>query len=414
MLANLRPRVVPYVLLLVLGSHACRRSDTSTSSAPASRPLTDAALAAPRLRLLETAFRAASALPANPHTKTRSRLQEQVANTCLQLGAPAKAARCFEQIDDWRRGLGYAVLAGRLAQDGDAVHSTYYLNLARQIADSQPLTSDQEWRRDRIRAHMARAHLLLGQDAAADQLATGLVESEVGTLAVARAERQGVADFAAQLAAVDGALKQGSLDAVQGALDVCLKLYEGYLADPARRTELEARVLAERKVPAALAIERIVQLADLAIRHGQQDQARGLLREAGQRIEHLTWLPEDHIPLLARLAAAQARGGDRPAAATTITTAHHLFDQGRERIADIYRSRCLRALAEAQVTVGDVATAQTTYQHAVAESLVNPNSRPRAEDLVAICCSLALQSITPDAALLTRIDAAVAALGAPW
>ena len=45
---------------------------------------------------------------------------------------------------------------------------------------------------------------------------------------------------------------------------------------------------------------------------------------------------------------------------------------------------------------------------------VNPNSRPRAEDLVAICCSMAKSAVEPDAALMGRIRQVKDALGAPW
>ena len=74
----------------------------------------------------------------------------------------------------------------------------------------------------------------------------------------------------------------------------------------------------------------------------------------------------------------------------------------------------LRPLAEAYLAQDDVATARTLYAQAVEAGVANPNSRPRAEDLSATCCSMALHGFEPDEALWARLVAVRASLAEPW
>jgi hypothetical protein len=64
--------------------------------------------------------------------------------------------------------------------------------------------------------------------------------------------------------------------------------------------------------------------------------------------------------------------------------------------------------------MGDEAGALFVYRQAVEEGVENPNSRPRAEDLSATCCSMALHAVEPDAELWKRIRQISEQLGDPW
>jgi hypothetical protein len=64
--------------------------------------------------------------------------------------------------------------------------------------------------------------------------------------------------------------------------------------------------------------------------------------------------------------------------------------------------------------MGDRAKALTIYKRGVDESLVNPNARPRVEDLVATCLSLAQNGVEPDAELNAQLEKVSKGLGAPW
>ncbi|MGA0061110.1 MAG: hypothetical protein ACO3RU_16155, partial [Planctomycetota bacterium] len=66
------------LLGLCVGFASCRREQAAEPTA----------LPAPfRIELLQTAASAATAFPLDPHIKTRSRLQQQVVEACLEIGA---------------------------------------------------------------------------------------------------------------------------------------------------------------------------------------------------------------------------------------------------------------------------------------------------------------------------------------
>jgi hypothetical protein len=64
--------------------------------------------------------------------------------------------------------------------------------------------------------------------------------------------------------------------------------------------------------------------------------------------------------------------------------------------------------------MGDGAAAVAVYKRCVEEGVANPNSRPRADDLAATCCSMALHGVEPDAALWSRLIQVEGKLGDPW
>src|SRR5262249_42652516 len=91
-----------------------------------------------------------------------------------------------------------------------------------------------------------------------------------------------------------------------------------------------------------------------------------------------------------------------------------LFDAERAKIVDIYRAGALRKVAEAACAMDDAGTASTLYERALEEGVVNPNSRPRADDLVATCTSMAVRAVEPNARLRARTHEICDKLGNPW
>ena len=419
MKSSSRTFLLSSLFVLSAGILACPlRADPAlqvATNSPGDKPL-----AAFQVELIDLAFKAASAPPLNPHIKNRSRMQEDVAVTCLALEQPQRAVHCVEAIENWRRGTGYADVSYYFAQRGLKVEAQRYIDLARQVSEtaedeSVEGGSAQSWRRDRIKAKIARTYLALGAPEQAAKFENGLAKPEAGTVNTAKAALSDAGAFDAQIKELDAVLLTGEFDQVRSGLDSCAQLFNRYYADIDRRTIVEEKLKGSwNKLPIMVRIDLMFELTGHALDHADQVKALALVNETGLLVESGKWLPEDQIPLVAKLAALRHRAGDGSKARVDLDAALASFDAHREKIADIYRAAILRSVAEAYQSMGETAAARKAYMRALDEGIVNPNARPRAEDLSATCCSMAQHAVEPDAEIWTRVRKICADLKAPW
>lgn len=378
-------------------------------------PVADQPISAAQAELLELAFGAASALPANPHIKNRSLAQEEVVTACLELDQPQRALVFAGQIDNWRRGAAYADCAFHLAQRGATAEVSRLLDLAREVASHPEEEGGEGWRSDRIRVKIARTQLWLGQDQLAAEMVAGADVSEADEMADARAHYADAAAFDAHMEAVPAAVETLNFDLVRNALVDCAELFNQFYDDAVRRDRAEQLIKSSwGSLPIMVRTELMLQLVEFALDHADSAKALALVNETQEILDGSTWRAEDEIAMRARLAALRHRAGDPAKARAEADAARGLYEVERVRIVDIDRAGTLRPVAEAYRTLGDVPSALAVYQQAAAEATVNPNSRPRAMDLAALCCSMAVYGIEPDAELWQRLREMRAALGDPW
>lgn len=376
----------------------------------------DAPLATSQTTLLDLAAKTATKLPPQPLIKNRSRAQEEVVVACLELDQPQRAARYIEMIDNWRRGTGYADLAFYCAKRGETADVQHYLDLAQRISERvEDDETGQAWRRDRIRTKIATTYAWLGQHEKAAQFEANVTESESGRVAAVRAMTADADDFDVQFNALSEIVVTGSFDQIQSALEVCAQLFNRFYGDPDRQSRCEERIKASwTKLPLPIRIQLLVKLADFSLDHGDQSKALDLLKEAQLMVESFKWTPEHQIPLMTRLAECRHRAGDTEYARSQTEAALGIFDAERENILIVERAGLLRSVAGTYQSMGDTAAALTTYKRAVEEGAQNPNSRPRAEDLTATCCSMALHGVEPDTELWARLNQIHDKLADPW
>lgn len=387
-----------------------RTDDVAQNKSGVVVSLTDKPLAVYQNELLDHAFETAAAIPVKPHIKDRSRAQEKVVEVSLELDQPLRALSLIERIDNWRRGSGYCDLAFYCARHGYTDETQQYLNIAVQISESA-----EDWRRDQIRVKIANTYVWLGQTIQADQLETGVVDSESGKVAGVKAMIAGEDHFDEQMNALDALIAPGNFDIVENALKACANLFNRFYDDAGRRLLAEEKIKTSwDKLPIFKRVELLTELAGFALDHTDQAKALELINEAQIFIDSTQWRPEHRIPMTSELVKLRFRAGDRQKARTDADALLALFDSQRDKIVNIYRARALRPLAEAYQSMGDTATALAVYKQAVNEGVENPNSRPRAEDLSATCCSMALHGVEPDAELWTRIRQINDGLGDPW
>ncbi len=390
-------------LIAVLSLTAC---SPQQPKAPQDKPL-----AAFQTNLLQTAFDYATAIPVDPHSKDRCKMQAAVVNACFELGQPQRALSYIEQIGDWRRGAGYADYAFYCTQHGFTNDVQKYLDLAEQISAA----ADQDWRRDRIRIKISKTHALLGQTGQADQFSTGVDESVSGEVARVEATMSTEDTFTNQIKEIDGFIATGSLDPVKNGLYACAELFNRFYDNPERRDQMENKIKAEwSPLPIFFRIELLIELSEFALRHADQSNALALVNDAKGIMDGFAWPAEYHIPLAARLAALRYRAGDQAAARSELLSEQKRFTEKQAEIINIDKADTLIPVAEAFLVTDAVTDALQVYKQAVDAAVENPNNRPRAEDLTAICLSMAKHAVEPDEALLTRIREIQTHLGDPW
>lgn len=387
------------------------------AGAPAAATATaPAAAAGARQELLQLAEGAASSMPVDPHAKDRARLQESVVLAWLEHGQPDRALTLARRIQDWRRGTALAAVARHRLDHGEGGHVASLLDEAEQVAMRQMSRTDaQAWRSQRIAVTVAGVRLRRGDAEGAARLLAMVGGSEAARTLVDRIAMAPVDELAERLVELDQALVGADLDTTRHVIAAGIEALARCHGDVGLQQEVLGRIdRALLGVPAQIGIQTRLDLADACLGRADLVGARAQLVLARTALRDGRWLPEQEIPLAARLAVLRHRAGEPAEARAAAAAALGLFDRSRDRMVDIYRAGPLLSLAVAFHQLGEPAVALTLCRRAVDEAVVNPNSRPRADDLVAICLAMARSGCLPDAALRDRLQAQVAGLGDPW
>lgn len=397
----------PIVLSVVLLAFVCgceRKEDANPPSEesgisaadprkPQDRPLSEF-----QMRLLDLAFEAAGCIPVPPFLKDRSLAQEGVVKTCLYLDQPVRAAQYADQIGDWRRGLCYADTAFYLAQKGyNPQQIQPALKLAGQIAR---MDHGQRWRSDRIRVRIAQAYLLLEKTEEAEQIRREVETSESGPLLETGVMINREDSFDKQAQILDAQLALMDFEITQNALLAYTRLFDQHYDQPENRDSAEEKIrVSWEKLPFPIRLELLARLAQSALDHSDPDKALSLVNEMQGLLEDVPHSLETYIPAVCELIGLRYKAGDPERARAEAERLRHLYEQKGEEIIDIYRAETIVPLAQTYQAMGQPKAALALYKRAVESAIINPNPRPRAEDLSMICASMALATAEPDAEL---------------
>lgn len=401
-------------LLLVVPHCACTREAASPGAA-GGRSARAPADAGWMSGLLDLPLAAAARMPANPHLKNRSRVQEELAAALLEAGAVDAALRAADAIGNWRKGCVYADAAWACADQGREQEALALLDKAHKVAEGAPEQDIQDWQRGRVRGKIARAYLRLGREAAAKPYMQNLEPAEAKAVAAELARQAPVEHFESQRALLDQELSSGDFERIKAAIDTAVLVHARWYDEQADRDAvvelLEAR---GQRLPIDIRVDALLDMADTAASKGDVAGASGLLDKARALVDGAKWLPEHRIPLDARLAGLLHRAGDAEGAKALLSAALARYDAEGEQIVNIHRAGALRPVAEALWRTGDGPGAIDAWRRALEAGMVNPNSRPRLDDLSATCISLVRAGCRPDASLQARIEEIAASLGDPW
>ncbi|NBV63126.1 MAG: hypothetical protein EBR71_01365 [Planctomycetes bacterium] len=167
-------------------------------------------------------------------------------------------------------------------------------------------------------------------------------------------------------------------------------------------------------LPPALQIDVHLQLADALDEVGQHQACMQELQTATTMVQEGDFLPDTLGPLARDVARARARHGDASGAREMLGDMLKRYEQSPTAMVDIERADYLRALAEALHDLGDREAAMHAWTLALEAGSVNPNARPRAEDLCLTMLSMVRSSAEPTDGMRARMTDIQSGLKAPW
>ncbi|MEM6675796.1 MAG: hypothetical protein AAF726_23300 [Planctomycetota bacterium] len=367
--------------------------------------------------ILQLAFDSASRLPEMPHVKTRSRLQGELVEAALDAGSVSLANDWASRITNWRQALAYATVASYCAEHGEEELARKALGSAERLETGLTGDSVRGWRRDRVRVRIAETYLRLGDREAAAALQVMVDPEEGGHLSVVDSQLREM-DAEAIDAQVERLVKiaeEGSFAVTLAALKSMGHLYGRAYEDDDRRAAIETKIRAGwTTLPSPLRMEVLEILIEYDLEHDQKARALTKIGDVEAFAEGRGFQPELLVAFGAKVARLRGEAGDREGGIRAADDALTLYDETRESIVEIFRGEALRPLAEAYVELGETMTATDLYKRALAEAVVNPNSRPRAEDLVKTTISIVRSGIEPSDALIEALEETAESLGDPW
>ena len=391
-------------LVAALGLTAC-----SPQQKPPAGPR-DKALTVSQTNLFKTAFHLASAIPVEPHIKSRSLAQRKVISSLIEAGCPGRAHELAGHIENWHRGAAYADLAVFYAENGEPEYALDRLRDAGQVVSS--ITT---WHRDRILSRMGQAMELLGDTQSVVRVTGQIEDWEAAKVHKIRSTQLPANQYQAHFERLKKLIEGKDFDLKNQGLQGVTSLYERFYNDADRRREIaDALQKNLSELAPIIKIDLFLAMADVAVSRGEQAVAMEWVQKSRELFENASWRARFGVPVAARIAERAFEAGDAGLAKQMLDSAEATYRENESEIINMFRADTLIPLAEAFAGTGHNELALKVYKQAVEAAVINVNSRPRAEDLSAICASMAVQGREPDEAFWTRIREIQTNLGDPW
>jgi len=371
-------------------------------------------LAAYQAKLLDVSLEAVTQMPIMPHLKNRSRAQHKVVKACLTLDQPNRARAYLMRIDNWRRGAASADYALYCAKQG---HNEP-IEDALLLAKAASLVANQDWQREYIELRTVQTRLILGEKQAGEDFQEQVREDmHRGVIEGTQAKISDKESYEQLVEQLEGLLAEKRYELILNGAQAYATLYRRHYADASRRQSIENKLReAYEKMPGPETTDLLILLADAALANQDHDQARAFADEADQIVKQMRWSATEayEYQYLSKLAKLRHRAGDSDKARQQLAAAVEKFDRNKKHVVDVWRADALRPLAEAYAEIGDHSRALSIYGRALEQGAVNPNSRPRADDLAETCVSMAVHGVEPDATTWARVHEILESLGPPW
>lgn len=348
--------------------------------------VSDKALAEFQTQLLEMAFESASAIPEKPYMKDKCKAQEKVVDVCLNLDQPVRAVKYSDSIKNWRRGLCYANTAYYLAEKGYAADQIQKgLELSEQIA---AIDHGQQWRSDCIYARIAQAKQLIDKK----QQEAHLMQTKV-----MGADDESFCEIVKKL---DDSIALMDVDITRNAFDGYAQLFDRYYDNMERRSLAEEKIKTSGgRVPVVIRVEMLIKIARIAMDHEDFEKALFLTDDTQELMNQYSWPLEKKIPVMSNILTIRFKAGETEQSLADAEVLLELYEADSSQILFTRRVETLLPLAESYQAMGKSELALPVYKKIVQEIGPNYGVKLCAESVSAVCCSLAVNAVEPDAEL---------------
>ena len=360
--------------------------------------------------MLERAMTVASSPEGRTHAKLKGRLQREVATTAIDLGRIELALQFAERIEDWRRGEVLALAAQALARAGARTEAQACVARAADVA-----SRTDGWMQEQIRTEIGIALALLGDAQSARRYAGQLPQERTGQVEAELAAFVSLQELDRQCDAFDRAIATGSFDVVRSGVDGYFAVWTRVPddADRAARAERAIRAAA-RGLSLDLQLRTCLRIAEILDRADRPEARDAELAQASKLLRDYEFTPDVRGPIVRDLAKALVRHGRMSEARALLAGELETYGRTSNGIVDIDRADFLRPLAEALARADERERALMTWQLALDAGRLNPNARPRAEDLCLTCLSMIRSDVEPSPDMLRTCESIRDGLKAPW
>jgi hypothetical protein len=155
-------------------------------------------------------------------------------------------------------------------------------------------------------------------------------------------------------------------------------------------------------------------MAVAAYVHGNEDVAVTHYDEASRLIAASSLSPRMFFPLKAANLITAGQIGHAAAAIEGGALLYEAYHKVEGTIFDMYRADVLCAIGDMFARLERMDQAEEVYLNALEQAGVNPNSRPRVEDLAVIVQSLIQCNVPLTPAMQGAVEQLIAGLGEPW
>jgi hypothetical protein len=370
-------------------------------------------------------------LPDVPHERTRNRELTKIIELLIHKKDVDTAKAYIDQITNWRAEVLKTQLACLYLELGRTQPAAALIQEVEELAETimglksgtlhatgeyaSYLEAYDDFRIDRIKVGLSRYYLLLDDKTQAETWSLDVLPAERAAFSRASAAALTSSNYEAALT-INTLLIEGEIfEGRQAGVDGLVELHSIYYADHQKRADLEQRIVsATPSMPIIFRIEWLLEMARTAFTHENEtaaeefySEARGLLANNAQR-------PRLFFPLQSSIIKTGFDIGKRSEAKDLADQMYAEFFVQEDRIYNIHRADVLCACAEAFMHIGQPEKATEAYILAMDKAVLNPNSRPRIEDLSLIVNSVSRHASEITMALNSSIQRVIASLGEPW